>query len=324
MNNAVKKIATIGMIILSLLIVVFFLFYQEYEYTHKREARVIETTKLAENELNKTVYQALKRDAQEKTDRVALEIRQNLISNYGDNLDKFGDDYNNPTENTILVKTIDDVINSDKNRFFYVESDANDMFALSTKRVIADQSNDCSVEDGVVRMLEDEIPSHYNPRLARQSIEGLINGSDSHLFWRYKNTTKTNDIGLKEMDIDKVLKLPLSQLKDYEFLTVSYIDKYGDILGDKDVSLMGSKNDTKKLMIVQGFNLYEQIESEFKSSYTRIYKNEKMQLAIIEESRREIATKLFVMVFLVLVSFVSMAIVQDIYIKGCGANDNSK
>ena len=324
MNKAIKQIATIGMIILSLLIVVFFLFHQEYEYTYKREQRVIASTKLAENELNKSVYNALKRDAQEKTDRVALEIRQKLISNYGGNLDGFGEEYDNPTDDSILVKTIDSVINSDENRFFYVESDANDMFALSTKRIVADQSSDCSTEDGNSRILEDEIPNHHNPYLAKQSIDGLIKGSDSHLFWRYRNTTQSADIGLKEMDIDKVLELSLSQLKDYEFLTVSYIDKYGDILGVKDVSLIGTKNETKKLMIVQGFNLYEQIEKEFKSSYIRIYKNEKMQLAIIEESRREIATKLFVMVFLVLVSFISMAMVQDIYIKGCGANDKFK
>ncbi len=321
MKKEIKQIATIGVIIFGMLVAMFFLIYQEYEYTFIREQRVEETARLGETELNKSLYKALKRESQTKTDRVANEIRQKLIDNYGNNIDNFAKEYDNPTEDSILVTTIDSVINSDDNRFFYIESDSNDMFALSKNNVISDKSENCSIE-GIPRILEQESDMHYNKELANQSINGLLYGNRKHMFWRFSNTILSkNDDNIKVMDIDKVLSLPRLQLKDYEFLTVSYIDKYGDILGIQDVTSLGQKKDSKKLMVVQGFNMFEQIEGEFKESYLKLHKNNKLQLAVIEESRKGLVTKLILMMALLLISFFAMAIMQNIFIKGCEVNE---
>lgn len=309
---------------MGMLVVMFFLVYQEYEYTYTREERVIESTKLAENELTKSLYLSFKRDAQEKVDRVAKEVREGLIDSYGTDIETFANDYNNPTEQSVLVTSIDKAISDEDNRFFYVESDSNDMFALSKNQILADQSTDCSIEGESARILESEIGKHFNKHLAKQSMESLISGKNNNIFWQYTNHAKAKKPRLRIMDINKVLALPLEELKDYEFLTVSYIDKYGDILGVDDISNMGVKNDSKKLMIVQGFNLYEQVEQDFKPSYTRLHKNQKMQLAIIEESRKGLFSKVVLMMALIIISFFAMAVIQNKFVKGCGVDVKHK
>lgn len=320
MKDAVKKIATISLILLAMLVVIFYLFYQEYEYTYIREERMIESARVAETELTRSLYKSLKRETQAKTDRLSRNIREDLIENYGDDIEKFAEDYENPTDDSILVTTIGDVLEDESDRFFYIQNRSNDIFALSTRK---DEDGEATIK-GITRILEDEIELHYNKPLAEQSIEGLLDGNDQHMFWRFNNTANDDGIGLKNMNIDNIFTLPLECLQDYEFLTVSYIDKYGDILGMNDFSATGEVNDTKKIMIVQGFNLHEHIEREFKDSYTRIAKNEKLQLAVIEENRKGIAVKLFVVMGIIIISFIAMAIIQDIYVKGCGVDVKSK
>ena len=269
--SKINKIATSGIIIMVTLMTVFFSMYKEYEYTFTREERLRENTAMIEMEFRKAIYQSLKLEAQVKTDRVASDIRRELIKNYKDDLNKFKHEYEHPTVDSTLITTIDKIIHSEENRFFHIESDSNDMFVASKIGIVSDKSEDCSTF-GITRTYKDEISMHYNKSLAKKAIDSLIVGNETDVFWRFRNTMSKgqNDTNIKEMDINMVLKLPLEELKDYEFLTYTYIDKYNDILGVTDVNAIGQKQDSKKLIVVQGFNLYDHIKANYSSSYKYI------------------------------------------------------
>src|SRR5574343_1782071 len=310
MSRLKKEISTVGVIVSILLCTCFSLMYPEYEYTYIIEERQNESTSTAISELNTSIYKALKRESQLKVNTVAEDIRLGLLKNYDGDLSLFAKEYDNPHENSILTKTIDDVVNDSrkKNRYFHIENDANDIFVLSKNGVVFDKSETRSHLNGN-RSYEEEITKHFNKDLAEQSINGILLNNRDDIFWRLKNTTFNNSLGLTRMDINKLLSLSLEELKDYEFLSVAYIDKYGDILGVDDVSAVGVKQDSRKLMIVQGFNLYEHIQRDFKDSYVQIEKKHKLQVALIEENRLRIIQKLVAITILIFSSFFSMAII---------------
>ena len=314
MNKSKKEISTVGVIITLLLITFFYLTYEEYEYTYQTEQRIQESYDIAITELNTSIYKSLKRESELKATKVAKEIRVELLKQYGDDLSKFAKEYDYLEEDSILMTTIDNVIHSEENRFFHIETDANDMFVLSNNGVVSDKSQDCSTF-GSTREYADEISMHFNKKLAEQAVDAMLLGNESDIFWRFRNTTFDKNIRLDKMNIEEALKLPLKDLKDYEFLSVTYIDKYVDILGRQDVTSKGIKQDTRKLIVVQGFNLYEQIQDEFKPSYVRIERNMKTQLLLMEENRNMIKQKLVITSVLIFVCFFAMAIIQNHLIK---------
>lgn len=199
-----------------------------------------------------------------------------------------------------------------------MENDSNDMFVATENGIALDKSGDCSVKFGFVRNFAEEISMHHNKILAEQAIEGMLGGKDN-LFWRFRNSEKSNkDIGLKKMDLNTVLSLSPDEMKDYEFLAVSYIDRYKDITGIDDVTSTGHKQNTRKLMVVQGFNLSDQIQVEFKDSYARIEKDREVQLSVLAENRRAIVIELVVLMGSIFISFFAISALYNAYIKvGC-------
>lgn len=246
----IKKVATIGVIITLLLCISFFLMYEEYNSTFIREEQINNSANIAEKQILKTSYKTIKRESKDKVERIAADLRAELNNKYKDTPEQFSIDYHAPSEDSELIKVIDKAIHSPENRFLHVESDANDMFVTSMEGIISDKSEDCSVF-GITRNFEQEISMHYDKNLAKQALDSLIKGDNSNIFWRFKKTPSSDKTNLKYMDINDFFKLPYESMKDYEFLTVAYIDKYGDILGGEDVSVTGHKNDTKKLAVVQ-------------------------------------------------------------------------
>lgn len=304
-----KLVATIIVIIFSLLSAITFLTHKNREHTFEQEENIETATETSRVEMNRAIYESLLREATDKTDRVAKEIRAKLVNGYGENTEEFAADYEYPTEGSVLVKSIDEVIHSEENRFFHIENDANDMFVASTNGIVSDKSQDCSTY-GITRTYDEEVSMHFNKYLAKDAIRGM-QMAEPNLFWRFKGPIGSKDVGLKKMDIDKVLSLPIEDLKDYEFLAVSYIDRYGDILGTEDVNAIGQKQDSKKLIVVQGFNLYDHIKANYKSGYLKIDKERAVQLAIVKEDRKKIEIEGVLLFAVALASLLSVYVIQE-------------
>lgn len=302
-----KQFATLLLLMISLLSAVSFLTYKNMQDTFEQEEIVKGSERTAIEQLNRSIYRNLEREAQVKVDRLAREIREKLLFEYGDNLEQFKIDYDNPSEDTVLITVIDEVIHHSDNRFFHIENDANDMFATSMHGVILDKSGDCSAL-GDNRKFENEIPMHFNPYLAEQAIDGLRSG-ETGLFWQFP-THEDSVLELDRMMIDVALRLSPERLRDYEFLVAGYIDRYNDLLGQKDVSATGFRQDNRKVIIVQGFNLYDHIQEEHWESYLKIRKDAEVQLAAIKESRKRVEIEGFLLFIISLVCMMSVYVMQ--------------
>jgi hypothetical protein len=117
--------------------------------------------------------------------------------------------------------------------------------------------------------------ARYNKELTKNAINRILNKDVSKIVgWdipQEKVTFNYDDIDmtiLKQIYMEKGLK----GLSEIEILCPAYITENGDIFGIPDVSNYGKKNDNDKLIIVQRFNIYDQIMDRNKSAFVANYK----------------------------------------------------
>lgn len=303
-----SNIRLVYILIAILLTVNVYLNYEEIQYSFVLQDRIIEGYNKAEKEMMSTIYNSLHEKAQNKTDRLSQEIKDGLLEEYNGDYDLFIFDYTEPQDNSILVNVIDDVISSPENKYFRnVVSDANDMFVASNIGIVSDRSQDCSVY-GITRDFEQEISMHFNKYLATQAIDAMLEGRTAGVFWQFRNFRGLDYPEVKIMNIDTLLQLPLEELKDYEFLVVSYIDDGEDMLGNSYVAANGQQQDNYRLIVVQGFNIYEQItETRYNESFIRLTKEKESQIKLMEEYRRGLLIKIVLSNILLIMTFITIA-----------------
>ena len=169
-----------------------------------------------------------------------------------------------------------------------VENDNNDPFIASPEGILSDKSLNCSVGKVEMRTWGDEIKLHWNQELAGEAIEALVMQKNPPIiFWEYLPPNTSAHYRLTSMSMDSLkgiyFKEGIKGLAGYEFLTPAYIDPRSDILGVADVDNLGRKNKDMKLIVVQGFNLYDVLTLRHKE-----------QLDSFEEMKKKIdeATKI--------------------------------
>lgn len=189
-------------------------------------------------------------------------VHQKLLEAYDNNLDALERDINNPTENTKIVKIIDNVLSD-----VYVNDDTvyNKPFVASLNNIIWNRvlPYDYGNNDDVVSW-EQFANKHYNPELSKKAIEALRNmnaDKNEFIFWEaIKNNNPEHKI-IKNMDISEVLKVcnkeGVEALKSYELLIPVYITKNGDIFGTRDVDNKGHKIENYKIIAIQRVNVYD-------------------------------------------------------------------
>lgn len=189
-------------------------------------------------------------------------VHQELLKAYDNNLDALEKDISNPTENTKLVKIIDNVLND-----IYVNEDTvyNKPFVASLNNIIWNRvlPYDYGDNDDVISWNR-FANKHYNPELSKKAIEALRNmnaDKNEFIFWEaIKNNNPKHKI-IKDMDISEVLKVcndeGIDALKSYELLIPVYITKNGDIFGTKDVDNRGHKIENYKIIAIQRVNVYD-------------------------------------------------------------------
>ena len=320
-----KQSGAVIVIITVLLSVLGFVFYSEYEDTKIERVKIIEKAKQDEANLNKTIYSALKSEAEVKTMKVANEIRNQLIDEYGNDNERFTRDYNDMGGTDEITTISHDIITNKYNRYFHVETDSNDFFLLDKEKVRVDGSGECAVEEDIVRFFENEIPNHFNRQLATQAFEEIAKARKLDLFWQYR-TIKNEKVEITDIkDIDKVLSLPLEKLRTYEFLTYVHIDKDKDLMGNAYVTPSGKiDNDANRLVLVLGFNLYEQAQDRFKSGYDLIQHETEKELELLEVKQRNLAVKVISIMGLVFVSFFSISSLHNSYLNTRGEENGTR
>lgn len=202
--------------------------------------------------------------AEEESKKVALAIEEDLRNLPEENLNRLQEDMTNQVINkdlhSILLKNIEN-----KN-FNNINNHRNGIIIMSLKGYIEDfnyRRADINNHNSIVRDWESSLGISYNKELDADAIDKLINRSSGVIALESYDLTKDdNHILINELTYDSLLEVfckeGISGLRNYQILVPSYITDTGDIFGTSDI-VHGSKVDNHKLIVVQEFNLYDQI-----------------------------------------------------------------
>ena len=103
----------------------------------------------------------------------------------------------------------------------------------------------------------------YNEELFRSAMTKIRTKSDLPIAIEPYNYLGEDHIKITEVSYDQMkdvyIKEGMEGLKNYQFMAPAYITKNGDIFGNKDIEA-GINQDTHKFIVIQFYNLYDQID----------------------------------------------------------------
>lgn len=314
MKKNFKKVLQSPILLIFVLVLILLSFFVTDTVIKKNKANekyMIEAFKNNNKEINTMLYKAIKREADYKVDQVATEIRRKLVEEYQGDNERFINDYDNQTEESKIIKILNEVLEEKESRFFHVNNDKNDIYIISPKEILADKSI-AKASETDSRTLENEIKKYPNRELAELAYKEILDGNTEELFIQNKGCNSD----IIELNIDKVLSLPLEEIQKYEFLSISYIDEHGDIIGTPDVNHKGIKQNSRKIIIIQSFNMSDQIQDlGILKNYERIWTKQKI---IIKNHKEERDYNLLVGILIIIIfmsSFIVMACFKNRFVR---------
>ena len=186
---------------------------------------------------------------------------------------------------------------------------------MTTEGIYEDFSYNRAPEDALseVRDWKYEISHSFNPELEKNAIESLLTHSDDLIVTESINymgscsTDKHKKISCANYEILKDIykNEGLEGFKNYQIYVPVYITDSGDIFGKKDI-VQGIRQNTHKLIVVQEFNLYDQVEAET-SLYDRLKNNDEYNS--IQERYHYATIVLYFLGFCYAISLVIMVLV---------------
>lgn len=160
-----------------------------------------------------------------------------------------------------------------KDKFFGgVENGNNDIFVTTLTNIIVDFSynNSTIVSDkdqSKLRTWDDIISTQYNKEMAEYAKNQIINKSRDLIIWERTKSSNPDHIKISEPTYENLLKVYLNEgidgLKNYTSLVPSYITDNGDIFDNSDFKEGGVRLQNYKLIIIQEFNIYDQIKQNY-------------------------------------------------------------
>lgn len=260
-------------------------------------------------------------DAQKNADESALIIKKKLQEKVSSG--EFGEGF---TKDEVNLKELS-LLSAEVIQGKYlnnVMNDCNSLFVATKKGVISDLTLSHAVPLGRDRSWESEIERHYNKPLARQSVDALLKQSEGTIFWEFSNLACERHDSTESMTIYDLKQVYLSDgldgLAHYNFLVASYIEKYGDILDSPDTTTRGEEVDNDKIIVVQRFNLADQIRNDkIKDRYlSTLIEKEK---SFVRENEYELMRKTGLMMAVIGV-FVVFSLSLMFYINAVVSREN--
>ena len=245
-----KIVSTLSVLIMIILIMSGFNEFSNFLNNQANFNKNIDTI----NEESKKYIYALIYDAQDKNkillENKALNLQNIILNEYSDN-SLLENDIKYPTDNSKLSKIFDKELH---NKNIIVGS----MDKILWNRTYGEYSTD--LKDDYT--LEDVIYKTYNKELSKEAIDTILklnSQKNDFIIWK---SGKSN-IEISNNNIDELLNelqkynYDINELKGYDILIPVYITEDGDILGVKDVDMIGRYNDNCKMVLVQKLNLYD-------------------------------------------------------------------
>lgn len=235
-----------------------FVFYNQDMQSHMREKSEIEQMeKEVAWSLIASTFDTVQRAADEKADRTALSIVNNIRAAYPDlsvlkvQLDK------GKLQDTQLPHIIYD--NLYGQQMFGISNGNNDSFVLLRDGYILDA--DVNRFGQTWHSFSDE--KYISAKSLYDLMEAGSRINDGSMIYSYPCDTAeaplnivTSRINKQEL-MDIFMEKGLDGLKDYTFFGKAYITDTGDIFDTPDVSRESRKNSNHKMIVIQKFNMYD-------------------------------------------------------------------
>lgn len=204
------------------------------------------------------------------TDLLAKKLENELLTNY--DLNTLQKEFEKSVLSDKFYNTIKDVLSvkSDDNILF--NSEKITMVALKSG-IIAEFSNiDKQLESNTkVLSWEEYINNSINPQLTKDALDIVLNSKNDIAFIQKSGECVLSESEISDL-VDLYLKEGKSVLKDYYFITSSFITEDGDIFGTSDKTFLAT-NDNYKLIILNATNVLEVIEQLFETELESIESN---------------------------------------------------
>lgn len=195
----------------------------------------------------------------------ANDIKNDINKQYADlsiletelNNNIYSDDLINIFENNIKNKYLNDFQN------FH-----NDMYVANFTGIISDYSYEGIRNGKIRRSWKEESKNQYNKELYKESLSNLLNQNrdfivqeKNHLCIENKKHDTITTFN-KDVMKDIFYKYGIEGFKNYTFLAPAYIYNHEDMFGNNDI-INGIKTNNNKIMVIQEFSLYDQVEKNY-------------------------------------------------------------
>lgn len=211
----------------------------------------------------------LQDQAKESATSVATGIENDINANV--DLNQLKEDMDNRRFNAQLNEILEK--NTENVYLNGIDSGRNGILVCDTDGVLLDRSYDRAERKDNSAILTPA--SDYNKKLADEALYDIMNHHVDELIaieQVYNSEQMPEDhIKISEVTYETLksvfMKEGLEGLQYYQFLVPAYITETGDVFGQQDI-VMGIKNDTHKIIVIQEYNLIEQVKEKYQSIVT--------------------------------------------------------
>lgn len=199
----------------------------------------------------------LHRQAKDSSKSLASDIEEELRQL---DLSKIHEELDDGIINSDIYKTIRD--NIDGKTLNGIDNYKNGITVMTQDGIFEDFNYERA--SAKLRTWDDEINKAWNKELEKEAINKILIHSKELIAMEKINHINGNHIKIAELDEDNLrevyLKEGIEGFQNYQFKAAAYITESGDIFGNEDI-VSGVRQKTHKFIIIQEFNLYDQLKT---------------------------------------------------------------
>lgn len=257
------KFLTTILIIFCLSIAYVFMYKTAIDKIVDNKNITIESFKVDQFNVIWSTLNTLQLEAEKEVTTVSQNIENDILSLSNAELDQLEIDM----KNNVLNQNLHNILNSNIKdvNFNDINNHMNGIVVMTTSGYLEDFNYYRAVDknESNIREWQIDINNSYNAELGKDAIDKLLNRNSGIIALESYNLTKNdNHIMINELTYDSLLNVFMNEgicgLRNYQIFVPYYITDFGDIFGNPDI-IHGTKVENNKLIVVQEFNLYDQI-----------------------------------------------------------------
>lgn len=260
---------------------------------------------------------AAKNQAKLIADNLVINLKSQYpdLSVLRDELDNNTNKDLNPQYFAIMQQTIKDVYLFNVN----LDDNNNNIFICNRYGVLANQSRRARKNIDKFPLLWDEIyQEQTNLNLTKAAVNALLSQKNELIYWEFPNDDINKIVIPSDINIENLHLLynqyGIDAFKNIQFLAPAYITPNGDIFGVNDIDIYGNKIQNHKIIVVQTFNLYQQLQARYSEDMTKI-NIFKQHIITNPINNLHINALFIILIIIIMVILVSFMLIKNEYYK---------